>query len=244
MITEGGRGTSHLNEALDHDLFQVERATTEAEVIEALSFGRPNLVMLEFLPPDPKFGRFCQRICGISSTPVVVCSSSAGEHDIVRALEAGADEYLVLPMPTVTLTARLRAVLRRSGDVERAANDRHRVVAGDVELRPRERRAYRRGEPLDLSPIEFKLLAILVREKGRAVSHAKLISHVWGPDYVDCRHYLRLYVRYLRGRIEDDPQKPELILNEWGVGYRFEPKAVAAARPLGYLRDKPEGAST
>ena len=133
----------------------------------------------------------------------------------MRALDAGADDYLVMPIRPVELMARLRAVLRRLGDNGQASPNGQRLVAGDLEILIDEQKAFRRGAEIDLSPIEFKLLALLVRETGRPVSHSKLIAH-----------YLRLYVRYLRAKLEDSPQSPELIQNEWGVGYRFEPKPV------------------
>ena len=169
--------------------------------------------------PDP-FRRLRAR-CAV---PIVVCSTSSREQDVVQALEAGADDYLVMPIRPVELMARLRAVLRRMGEAPPAPANGKRIVAGDLELVLDGHKAFRKGVEIDLSPIEFKLLALLVRETGRPVSHSRLIAHVWGPEYVDCRHYLRLYIRYLRAKVEDAPQSPELIQNEWGVGYRFEPK--------------------
>jgi two-component system KDP operon response regulator KdpE len=158
--------------------------------------------------------------------PIVICSTSSREQDIVRALDAGADDYLVLPIRAVEMMARLRSVLRQTGESAPAPANGKRLVAGDLELQLDEHKAFRKGMEIDLSPIEFKLLALLVKETGRPVSHSRLIAQVWGPEYVDCRHYLRLYIRYLRAKIEDVPETPELIQNEWGVGYRFEPKAA------------------
>jgi two-component system KDP operon response regulator KdpE len=140
--------------------------------------------------------------------------------------EAGADDYLVTPIRPVELNARLRAVLRRTADIPVKRVQAETLVAGDLEVRLKEHKVYREGELIDLSPIEFRLLSVLVQETGRAVSHSKLIAHVWGPEYVDCRHYLRLYVKYLRTKLEHDPKNPRLILSEWGVGYRFEPALV------------------
>ena len=168
----------------------------------------------------------CRRLRDSYPVPIVACSMSSREQDVVRALDAGADDYLAMPIRAVELMARLRAVLRRLGDNGKISANGQRMVAGDIEILLDEQKAFRRGAEIELSPIEFKLLALLVRETGRPVSHSKLIAHVWGPEYVDCRHYLRLYVRYLRAKLEDSPQSPELIQNEWGVGYRFEPKAV------------------
>lgn len=210
--------------ALDGEQFQLDCATSEAGALEALDGSEPNLILLELLSSDSWVLSACRRLRDRYTVPIVVCSTSSREQDVVRALEAGADDYLVMPIRPVELMARLRAVLRRMGENAPAAANGQRLIAGDLELLLDEHKAFRRGAEIDLSPIEFKLLALLVRETGRPVSHSRLIAHVWGPEYVDCRHYLRLYVRYLRAKVEDSPQSPELIQNEWGVGYRFEPK--------------------
>lgn len=215
-----------LGRALDSRQFRVECATTEARAVNALNRWHPHLILLELPSPDSIMLSMCRRLRDNYPVPIVVCSSSSREQDVVRALDAGADDYLVMPIRPVELMARLRAVLRRLGDNGQASPNGQRLVAGDLEILIDEQKAFRRGAEIDLSPIEFKLLALLVRETGRPVSHSKLIAQVWGPEYTDCRHYLRLYVRYLRAKLEDSPQSPELIQNEWGVGYRFEPKPV------------------
>lgn len=225
VLLIGGAGVAgpHWSDALAQDGFTFERAGEERRALDLLSYSEPDLILIESADPPAAVWSLCQTIRRLYETPIVVCSSSVSEHDVVRALEAGADDYVVMPVRPVELVARLKAVLRRAGDAASRRAGEDRIVAGDIELRLDEHRAYRGGLPLDLSPIEYKLLASLVREAGRAVSHSKLIAHVWGPEYVDCRHYLRLYIRYLRSKIERDPRNPELILNEWGVGYRFEP---------------------
>ncbi|TMF08524.1 MAG: response regulator transcription factor [Chloroflexi bacterium] len=215
-----------LGRALDSRQFRVECATTEARAVNVLNRSHPHLILLELPSPDSIMLSMCRRLRDNYPVPIVVCSSSSREQDVVRALDAGADDYLVMPIRPVELMARLRAVLRRLGDNGQASPNGQRLVAGDLEILIDEQKAFRRGAEIDLSPIEFKLLALLVRETGRPVSHSKLIAQVWGPEYTDCRHYLRLYVRYLRAKLEDSPQSPELIQNEWGVGYRFEPKPV------------------
>ena len=215
-----------LGRALDSRQFRVECATTEARAVNVLNRSHPHLMLLELPSPDSIMLSMCRRLRDNYPVPIVVCSSSSREQDVVRALDAGADDYLVMPIRPVELMARLRAVLRRLGDNGQASPNGQRLVAGDLEILIDEQKAFRRGAEIDLSPIEFKLLALLVRETGRPVSHSKLIAQVWGPEYTDCRHYLRLYVRYLRAKLEDSPQSPELIQNEWGVGYRFEPKPV------------------
>jgi two-component system KDP operon response regulator KdpE len=184
----------------------------------------PRLVVLDLPVVDAGSLAFCENLRGMFNIPVVVCSVSGREWDIVQALDAGADDYLVLPMPQGELKARLHAILRRSGDEYPVQPEAHELLLGDLRISLDDRRVYRRGQSIDLSPTEFRLLLTLVQESGRAVSHSKLLFSVWGPEYVDSRHYLRLYVRYLRSKLEDNPEDPQIILNEWGMGYRFQAK--------------------
>jgi two-component system KDP operon response regulator KdpE len=225
-IDNDGTGGDHLAESLSEDEFSVERLSHPSDIGRVLEELEPDLVVVSCARPDEQALTFCSGLRQISPIPVVVCSPSARESDIVKVFEAGADDYLVAPIRPIELNARLRAVLRRTADAPAKSSQSDSVIAGDLELRLKEHKAYRRGEPLDLSPMEFRLLTVLVEETGRAVSHSRLIANVWGPEYVDCRHYLRLYVKYLRSKVEDDPKNPRLILSEWGVGYRFEPAAA------------------
>jgi two-component system, OmpR family, KDP operon response regulator KdpE len=227
LLIGNDRGNlSHLASAMGGNQFQLRSVASEADALSVLSSTEPSLILLEIVSPESQVLNMCRRLRARFAMPIVVCSTSSREQDVVRALDAGADDYLVMPIRPVELMARLRAVLRRTGDSVPAPANGQRLVAGDLELVLDEHKAFRKGAEIDLSPIEFKLLAMLVRETGRPVSHSRLIAQVWGPEYVDCRHYLRLYIRYLRAKIEDLPEAPELIQNEWGVGYRFEPKAA------------------
>lgn len=214
---------AHLAAALGREDFQFEYADASQAAREVTAW-QPDLIMLDIplagcgsVPLYRLLRQMCRR-------PIVVCSMNGREEHVVQAFDAGVDDYLVMPMRPVELTARVRAVLRRTTDREMADPGLDVVAAGDLEIRVDEHRAYRGGRPIDLSPMEFRLLLALVREAGSAVPHSRLLASVWGPEYVDCRHYLRLYISYLRSKIEENPEAPELILNEWGIGYRFEPK--------------------
>ena len=225
LVGHDRNSAAHLAAALGPGDFQFEYADA-SQAVKEVSVWQPALVMLDIPLPDSDSISLYRLLRQTCRTSIVVCSMSGREEDVVLAFDAGVDDYLVMPMRPVELTARVRAVLRRTTDqgVDDARQDV--LVAGDLEIRTDEHRVYRSGSPIDLSPIEFRLLLTLVREAGRAVPHSKLLSNVWGPEYVDCRHYLRLYISYLRSKIEENPEAPELILNEWGVGYRFEPKLM------------------
>jgi two-component system KDP operon response regulator KdpE len=190
-------------------------------VSDATALSGTGLLLLEAEHDDPSIVQLAKYVRETFGETMIAFGYSLTERDIVNILDAGADEVLTLPMRDIEITARLRAVLRRldRSDTEQTTGC---LVAGDIEISLDENRAYRRGRELELSPLELKLLVTLVRANGRPLSHAGLLSQVWGPEYVDSRNYLRLYIRYLRSKLEDDPNRPQLILNEWGTGYRLE----------------------
>ena len=203
--------------------FQITHTSLASSVVAAVAVAKPDVILMELGALNGNTPSVCRYLRETYDTPIVVCSASGRESDIVEALEAGADDYLAMPVRPVELLARLRAAMRRANVVETGQPRKDRLLAGDLEIRLDEHRAYHKGVPIDLSPIEFRLLTCLAGEAGRVVTHAKLIAKVWGPEYVNCRHYLRLYIRYLRAKLEDDPRDPKLVLSEWGVGYRFQP---------------------
>ena len=213
-------------DALNGGGFEIKHVPQGSEAITEVALAQPDLVLMEPPLPDMDALFLCRYLRQGYDVPILICSTSGREGDIVRALESGADEYIVMPVRPIELVARLRAVLRRAGNGHHGPANSERILAGEIEIRLDEHLAYRSGAPIELSPIEFRLLACLVREAGRVVSHSKLMARVWGPEYVDCRHYLRLYIRYLRSKLESDPGDPKLILSEWGVGYRFQPNSV------------------
>lgn len=225
LVGRDEESAAYLAKALGHAEFSCDYADT-VDALTQVALSNPDVVVLDLPLLDADSFALCRRLRQISQVPLVVCSISNQESDVVRAFDAGADDYLVIPMRPAEMTARLQALIRRAAGPEREA-DSSVIRAAGLEVRTDEHRVYRRGELIDLSPIEFRLLVSLVRERGRAVSHTKLLSTVWGPEYVDCRHYLRLYIKYLRSKIEQNPQRPQIILNEWGVGYRFDADRIA-----------------
>jgi two-component system KDP operon response regulator KdpE len=164
----------------------------------------------------------CHKLRDYTAAPIIILSSSYSEATVVAALQNGADEYLAKPISDSELVARLRAILRRnSPDLGRLAADS--LIFDDLKISLAHHTVHKGGRKIDLSPTEFRLLACLAREPSRVLSHQALMARVWGAEYVESRHYLRLYIRYLREKLEDDPRNPRLILSEWGLGYRFQP---------------------
>jgi two-component system KDP operon response regulator KdpE len=192
---------------------------------------QPDLVLLA--PPDDE--KLLLVACGAArertDAPVVVLSERDDELLITRVLSTGVDEYLVFPMGDRELAARIEALLRR---VQRQVSLGDTRQIGDLTLCTSDHSVVRNDKRIFLSPIEFRLLACLASSPGKVLTHQTLMSRVWGAEYVDSRHYLRLYIRYLREKLEDDPTKPQLILSEWGVGYRLhvpEPRTVVEPPP-------------
>ena len=166
--------------------------------------------------------RLLERVAPI---PIFVLGNGASGDDAVWYLEEGAADYLQKPVSPALLAARMGAVLRRMQD---RPSDSY--VVGDLEIDVGRRQVTKAGKPVALTPTEFALLAVLVENAGRACSHRYLLQRVWGEDFQHCSHYLRLYIGYLRNKLEDDPRNPRLLLTEWGVGYRLANAQPAAER--------------
>lgn len=180
---------------------------------------QPDLVLL--VPPsEPKqLLQSCETVRARTERPLVVLSERGEELLVTRALAAGIDEYLVLPIGDRELAARIDAMLRR---MDRGAGLKETRQIGGLTLSSTDHSVERDGRRAFLSPIEFRLLACLASAPGKVLTHQTLMSRVWGAEYVDSRHYLRVYIRYLREKLEDDPTNPQFIISEWGVGYRLQ----------------------
>lgn len=189
---------------------------------------RPDLVILDIIMPGGMDGlTVCRRIREVADTPVMMLSAQAiTEEDIVQGLNAGADEYLTKPVRLNEFVARVRALLRRSQitapEMQQGYDD------GYLSVDLHRRRVHVSGRKVDLTPTEFKLLAVLMENNGRVVQHRDLLEQVWGHEYVDDIYYPRVYISQLRRKIEPDAANPIYILTEHRIGYRFEKQPAKA----------------
>ena len=205
---------------LELEGFEVSEATSGREALDKLRVVLPELVVLDVMMPEMDGFETLREIRRFSTVPVIMLTVKADERDVARGLELGADDYVAKPFSQMVLLARVKAVLRRA---ELPPPTPSRVVAVDDRLRIdfERREVIVDGQQVQLRPTEFRLLYHLVSNPGVVLSHETLLSRVWGPEYRDAGHYLRLYVNYLRQKIEPDPASPRYILTERGVGYRF-----------------------
>jgi len=203
---------------LEREAFDAQTATRAADGLALVSEWHPDLVLLDIMMPEMDGWTVCQRIREISDVPVIFITALGAEKDVVRGLQLGADGYIVKPFGTKELVARIQALLRRR---QPHHPREHTYVNGRLFVNLDTHQVTLNGNDVELTPIEFKLLACLVEQEGRVLSHRFLLNQVWGPDYEDDRQYLKLYIWYLRQKIEDDPTDPKLILTQRGVGYRL-----------------------
>jgi two-component system, OmpR family, KDP operon response regulator KdpE len=197
--------------------FEVRAAETKREALDAVAVRPPDVMILDLVLPDGSGVEVCEEVRGWSRLPIIVLSAVGDEREKVRALNAGADDYVTKPFGAEELIARIHAVLRRTADtaVEPV------VTAGPVAIDLAARRVTRAGEPVHLTPIEYDLLRVLAINRGRLLTHRTLLHEVWGPQYGEETHYLRVHVAHLRAKLEQDASRPALILTEPGVGYRL-----------------------
>jgi two-component system KDP operon response regulator KdpE len=197
--------------------YAVEAAETKAEALASLASRPPDALVLDLVLPDGQGVDVCREVRRWSGLPIVVLSAVGDEREKVRALDAGADDYVTKPFGTDELLARVRAVLRRSAD----AGGSSALTIGELEIDFADRRVHRAGREVHLTPIEFDLVRVLAQNQGRLVTHRALLHEVWGPEYDDATHYLRVHVAHIRAKLERDPSRPRYLLTEPGVGYRL-----------------------
>ena len=197
--------------------YTVEAAGTKAEALAALASRPPDALVLDLVLPDGQGVEVCEQVRRWSGLPILVLSAVGDEREKVRALDAGADDYVTKPFGTDELLARLRAVLRRSADIGGSPQ----LKIGELIIDVLDRQVVRAGAEVHLTPIEFDLLSVLAQHHGRLVTHRQLLREVWGPEYGEETHYLRVHVAHIRAKLEADPSRPRYLLTEPGVGYRL-----------------------
>jgi len=205
---------------LEHDGFRVTEAYKGMQAVQALRDQMPDIVLLDVMLPDVDGFEVLRLIREISSVPVIMLTAKSEEDDRVRGLELGADDYITKPFSPRELVSRVKAVLRRTESAGVSSKD---VIQVDDRLKiDFGRREVWVGDKLvKLRPTEYRLLYHLVQNAGWVLTYDQLLSRVWGYEYRDETHYVRLYINYLRQKLEEDPANPKYILTERGVGYRF-----------------------
>jgi two-component system KDP operon response regulator KdpE len=202
----------------NEDLKVFDADTLQRGLIEAAT-RKPDLVILDLGLPDGDGTDFIRDLRQWSAIPVIVLSARSDEQDKIAALDAGADDYLTKPFGIGELLARVRVALRRHGGQQPEA----RIQFADVSVDFAARRVQRGGSEIHLTPIEFRLLSILLNNAGKVLTQRQLLSQVWGPNAVEHSHYLRIYMGHLRQKLEANPTQPAHLLTETGIGYRFMP---------------------
>jgi two-component system KDP operon response regulator KdpE len=205
---------------LEHDGFKVIEAYRGTEALDKLRSGLPNLILLDVMMPDIDGFEVLRMVREISQVPVIMLTAKGEEDDRIRGLELGADDYITKPFSPRELVSRVKAVLRRT---ESASTGSQGLIEVDDRLKLDfdRREVWVDNKLVQLRPTEYRLLYHLVQNAGWVVTHDQLLSKVWGYEYRDEPHYVRLYINYLRKKIEEDPSNPKYILTERGVGYRF-----------------------
>ncbi len=197
--------------------YAVEQAENSGQALASLADHIPDVLLLDLVLPDGDGVDVCRQVRRWSKVPIVVLSAVGDERQKVRALDAGADDYVTKPFGTEELLARLRAVLRRTPEADGSA----RIEVGDLCIEVSEQRVTRAGTPIHLTPTEFELVRILAKHRGRLVTQRQLLREVWGPEYTQSTHYLRVHVANIRAKLEADPSRPRYLITEPGVGYRL-----------------------
>ena len=205
--------------ALEEQGWQVFEAITLQRGLIDAGTRTPDLIVLDLGLPDGDGIDFIADIRKWSPVPIIVLSARVQESEKIRALDAGADDYLTKPFGVGELQARVRATLRRQR--QPGADDAGLVQFGDVTVNLKDRRVAKGGSNVHMTPTEYKLLALMVSNAGRVVSNPQLLRAVWGPAHAEDGHYLRIYMGHLRHKLEDDPAQPRYLITETGVGYRL-----------------------
>lgn len=204
--------------ALTSHHFEVQDAITGRDGLTAAATWRPNLVILDLGLPDMDGAEVVRNLREWSSTPIVILTARNLEDSKIMTLDAGADDYLTKPFSVGELMARIRVALRHAA----AADDsKSEFAVNGLRVDLVHRRVYREDQEVHLTPIEYRLLSVMIKNAGRVITHRQLLREVWGPAHSEDSHYVRIYMAQLRHKLEKDPAQPRYLLTEIGVGYRL-----------------------
>lgn len=204
---------------LEHEGYRVLQAVNGVECLEVVREQRPEIVLMDVMMPEMDGLEACARIRDFSQVPILMLTAKVQSRDIITGLDKGADDYLIKPFNIDELTARIRALLRRVPSVYRPLT----VADGQIQIDQQTREVFVRSEVVDLTPTEYQLLLLLAEHAGKVVEHETLLRAVWGQEYSKDNDYLKVYIWHLRRKLEQDPRTPNILLTEWGVGYRLVP---------------------
>ncbi|WP_312211574.1 two-component system response regulator KdpE [Pseudescherichia sp.] len=204
--------------ALEADGLRVHEAQTMQRGLLEAATRKPDAIILDLGLPDGDGLDFIRDLRQWSQTPIIVLSARTEEQDKIAALDAGADDYLSKPFGIGELQARLRVALRRHGS---GSQSDPLITFSEVRVDLAARRIQRGEEEIHLTPIEFRLLSVLIGHHGKVLTQRQLLREVWGPNAVEHSHYLRIYMGHLRQKLENDPARPRHFITETGIGYRF-----------------------
>ncbi len=218
LVEDDPRVRRVLHLALQDEGYVVVEAATGDDGLRALEGSAPDVVLLDLMLPDTDGFAVCRRIRRESNVPVIMVTARTDSHDVVAGLEAGADDYVTKPLVAKELSARIRALLRRTEPL----NGGPRCVrSGDLEVHLDEGFVVRDGEPVDLTRTEFRLIAELAQAAGKVCSREYLLERVWGYGYFGDGRIVDVHVRRLRGKVERDPANPKRVVTARGLGYRL-----------------------
>ena len=210
--------------------------STGEEALEAVENQPPDIIILDLGLPGIDGYQTLKKLRGFSETPIILLTAKDSEMARIKGLELGADDYITKPFSHIVLMARVKAVLRRApAKTSEATRGTYRSDEAGLEIDLDSRVVTRHSQAVNLAPLEYSLLDLLVSNEGRVLSHERILSRVWGQEYKDETAYLKVYIRRLRTKLWDDPQNPQLIHTQRGVGYVFQVKPTAGAMLTGEL---------
>ncbi len=210
-----------LRVTLQSENYRLIEADTAASGISQAASRNPDIILLDLGLPDMDGLEVIEKIRAWSNTPVIIISAREQEGDKIKALDRGADDYLTKPFSVGELLARIRVALRHSA-LKGSNQAKTSFAVDDLMIDFVKRKVTIDDKEVHLTPIEYRLLTVLVRNAGKVMTHRQLLKEVWGPLYIEHTHYLRVFMNQLRKKIETDPARPHLLINEPGVGYRFK----------------------